>query len=190
MRVGHRERALALAQEELALARECDHPRAIGTALRTLGLVRDGESEAIDVLREAVECHRVSGSGLELARSLTELGAALRRSRSRKESRAPLREAMDVARRCGALVAAKRAETELRASGARPRKLTFSGREGLTPSESRIASLAASGLTNREIAEQLYISRKTVEHHLSSAYRKLDIDSREKLDAALKRGSR
>lgn len=184
-RLGDRERAVALAEEELVLSRRSDHPRAFGTSLRTLGLACDGEPEAVEILREAVALHEASGSALELARSLTELGAALRRARLRKDCREPLREAMEVARTCGALTLAERAETELRASGARPRRRALSGREALTPSERRIATLAASGLTNREIAEQLFISRKTVEHHLGSVYRKLSIKSRDALSDAL-----
>jgi DNA-binding NarL/FixJ family response regulator len=84
-----------------------------------------------------------------------------------------------------ALEFAARAETELRATGARPRRTALRGIEALTPSERRVAELAAKGPTNREIAQTLFVTQRTVEVHLTSVYRKLDIDSRSQLAAAL-----
>jgi DNA-binding NarL/FixJ family response regulator len=82
---------------------------------------------------------------------------------------------------------AERAYEELRAAGVRPRTVLRTGFDSLTPSEMRVAQLAASGKTNREIAQELYVTPKTVEFHLGQTYRKLDISSRKKLAAALER---
>ena len=92
---------------------------------------------------------------LELAHSLTELGAALRRAGTRVAAREPLTEALELAVRCGARRLAARAREELKATGARPRREWRTGVEALTPSELRIVELAAEGHTNREIAQQL-----------------------------------
>ena len=78
--------------------------------------------------------------------------------------------------------------SELHATGARPRREALSGVESLTPSERRVAALATEGLTNREIAQSLYVTPKTVEVHLSNTYRKLDIRSRRDLTAAMAPG--
>jgi DNA-binding CsgD family transcriptional regulator len=122
---------------------------------------------------------------LEHARTQIELGAALRRRRQRRLARAPLSEALDTTMRLGARALAARAREELSATGARPRTPYRRGVESLTVSERRVARLAASQRTNRDIAEELYVSVKTVESHLGSIYRKLDISSRAQLPAAL-----
>ena len=92
---------------------------------------------------------------------------------------------MDLAHHCGARPLAERARQELLACGARPRRLVLSGVESLTVSERRVAEMAAGGKSNPEIAQALFVTRKTVEAHLAQAYRKLDIGSREQLPAAL-----
>jgi DNA-binding CsgD family transcriptional regulator len=96
-----------------------------------------------------------------------------------------LRPALDLAHRCGALALAERARTELVAAGGRPRHLLLTGVDSLTPSERRVAQLAAAGLPNRDIAQNLFITTRTVEGHLTHAYQKLDITNREQLRAAL-----
>lgn len=96
-----------------------------------------------------------------------------------------LREALDAAHRVGAGRLAEQAETELRATGARPRRVVLTGVESLTSSERRIADLASQGLTNREIAQTLFITTRTVEGHLTSIFRKLQLDSRNDLAALL-----
>ena len=80
---------------------------------------------------------------------------------------------------------AKRAEIELRATGARPRRVLLTGLEALTASERRIAELAAGGLTNREIAQTLFITTRTVEGHLTYVFNKLNVKGRTELPAAL-----
>jgi len=128
-----------------------------------------------------------SESRLELARTLVELGAALRRVGARREAREPLKRGLELALDSGGALVAGVARHELVISGARQRRPRTTGRDALTPSELRIAAMAADGLTNRDIAQALYLSLKTVEMHLGHAYRKLAIHSRAQLAAALER---
>ncbi|MFL5906760.1 MAG: AAA family ATPase [Solirubrobacterales bacterium] len=169
---------------ELSAAREWGTPRGIGVALRAKGMVENGEA-GMRLLAESVETLRGSPARLELAHSLTQLGSALRRANRRVEAREPLKEALEIAHRSGATPLAERAREELAASGAKPRREMLSGVESLTPSELRVARMAADGMGNREIAQDLFVSVKTVETHLGSVYRKLDISSRTELPAAL-----
>ena len=126
-----------------------------------------------------------SPARLELAAALTDLGAALRRGNQRAEARDVLRRALELAEISGAAPLAERARTELAATGARPRSVRLSGVESLTASERRVAEMAAEGLTNRQIAQALFVTPKTVEVHLSSVYRKLEISSRAELARVL-----
>jgi ATP/maltotriose-dependent transcriptional regulator MalT len=183
-RLGDEDEARRLAEEGLALARAWGTPGAIGIALHARGLIEGGD-DGIELLRESVSILERSQARLEHARSLTELGAALRRANRRSDAREPLREALDRAHRCGATALAERARTELAATGAKPRKAMLTGVESLTASELRIAKMAAEGLGNREIAQALFVTVKTVETHLGHVYQKLDIDSRKALPAAL-----
>jgi DNA-binding NarL/FixJ family response regulator len=118
-------------------------------------------------------------------RALVDLGAALRRTNQRADAREPLRCALEMAVKNGARALATRARTELAAAGSRPRRVAVSGLESLTPSERRVAEMAAQGMSNREIAHALFVTRATVESHLHSAYRKLDVASRRDLAKAL-----
>jgi DNA-binding CsgD family transcriptional regulator len=180
--LGDPDAAERLVREELALARAFGAPRTLGVTLRSAGIVIGGE-EGEELLREAVEA--LAGSDLERARALVELGAHLRRANRRREARDLLREALDVAHHAGARPVADRAETELRATGAKPRRAQLTGVEALTASERRVAELAAQGLTNREIAQALYVTARTVEGHLTRTFQKLDVSSREDLAEAL-----
>jgi DNA-binding CsgD family transcriptional regulator/tetratricopeptide (TPR) repeat protein len=184
MQLGRPEEAAPLAREELELARAWGAPRALGAALRAAGLV-EGGSEGLALLQGAVELLADSPAKLEQAKARTELGAALRRANQRAKAREQLRRAVELATICGATPLAARAESELLATGARPRRIALSGLESLTPSERRVAELAAEGPTNREIAQALFVTPKTVEVHLSSVYRKLGISSRSQLAGAL-----
>jgi DNA-binding CsgD family transcriptional regulator len=159
-------------------------PRTLGVALRAVGLT-DGGRSGIELLRQAVRVLEGSRARLEHARALTDLGAALRRAGQRAESREVLQVALDLAHRCGAIALTERARTELVAAGGRPRRLVLSGLDSLTPSERRVAQLAADGLSNREIAQNLFVTARTVEGHLTHAYEKLAITSRQQLPAAL-----
>jgi DNA-binding CsgD family transcriptional regulator len=178
---GDPERALDLAREEVELAELWGTPLAMGTAARGLGLVTDDPNE----LARAVALLETSPARLELARARVDLGAALRRAGRRSESREPLRAAMDEAHACGASALAERARDELRATGERPRRLALSGAASLTASQGRVARLAAEGMTNRQIAQELFITTATVETHLRHTFQKLDVGGRDELAAAL-----
>lgn len=178
--------ARALAAAELGDARRIGVARGIGVALRTAGLLAGGE-DGIAMLREAVSVLERSRARLEHARALVELGAALRRANQRAAARDPLRTGLEMAHRCGATRLAERATTELAATGARRRRLRVVGRDALTPSEQRIARMAADGLSNREIAQALFVTAKTVENHLGHIYHKLGVGSRGALAEALER---
>jgi DNA-binding CsgD family transcriptional regulator len=186
--LGDRSSALGLAEEELELARAFGASRALGVAKRAAGLVAGDERGEV-LLREAVESCEHAGAALERARALADLGAMLRRRNRRTEARELLREALDAAHRASARPLAEYAETELRATGARPRRVLLTGLESLTASERRIAELAGRGMTNREIAQALFITARTVEGHLTSVFRKLRLDSRDQLAAALDVGA-
>jgi DNA-binding CsgD family transcriptional regulator/uncharacterized protein YfiM (DUF2279 family) len=182
--LGDRDSAARLAEEELELARAFGAQRALGVAKRAAGVVAGGErGEAL--LREAVDDLARGDAKLGRARALADLGAMLRRRNRRTEARELLREALDAAHRAGAGPLAEYAETELRATGARPRRILLSGLDSLTASERRVAELAAGGLTNREIAQQLFVTARTVEGHLTSVFLKLQLDSRDQLPSAL-----
>jgi DNA-binding CsgD family transcriptional regulator len=173
-----------LSEQELELARTFGAPRAFGIALRAAGLVAGGQ-RGEDLLREAVEVLAGPDTRLERARALADLGAVLRRSNRRVESRHMLRQAVDAAHRVGAEPLAGRAETELRATGAKPRRVMLTGLEALTASERRIAELAAEGLSNSQIAQTLFVTSRTVEGHLTHVFQKLDVNARTELPAAL-----
>ncbi|HWV86696.1 MAG TPA: helix-turn-helix transcriptional regulator [Capillimicrobium sp.] len=123
---------------------------------------------------------------LERARAHVELGAALRRARRPRDARAPLRDGLALARECGATGLADRARDELRAAGGRIVREARRGVDALSPRELRIAELAADGLGNPEIAQTLFITRKTVESHLRTIFRKLGIGSRTELAPLLR----
>jgi DNA-binding CsgD family transcriptional regulator len=179
---GDRDRALELAREEVELADRWGTPHAMGLARRGLGLVTEDVAE----LERAVELLEQSPARLELARARLDLGSALRRAGRRADSREPLRAAMDEAHACGASALAERARDELRASGVRPRRLALTGAASLTAGQSRVARLAAEGMTNRQIAQQLFITTATVETHLRHTFQKLEISGREELAEALR----
>ncbi len=184
LQLGNAPEAHRLAGEELALARTFGTPRALGVAQRTAGVVAGGDA-GDDLLREAADTLGAAGATLERACALADLGASLRRRNRRSQAREPLREALDAAHRAGARPLAERAETELRATGARPRRVVLSGVESLTASERRVAELAIQDLTNREIAQTLFVTARTVEGHLTSVFRKLHLSSRDQLAPAL-----
>ncbi len=184
--LGHddQEEAMCLAEEELALARGLGSARSIGVALRARGTVERGEP-GIASLSESVAELRRAGARVELARSLAALGAAMRRERRTREARDQLREALELAQETGAERLEDHIFEELRIAGARPRRREVRGAGALTPAERRVVEAAAGGATNREIAQNLFVSLRTVEMHLTNAYRKLGISSREELAEAI-----
>ncbi len=184
LRLGERQRARQLADAELADVRVFGAPRALGIALRGAGLVRGGK-EGLALLGDSVAALDDSPALLERAHSLAEFGAALRRSGRRAAAREPLSRALELAAYCGARPLAARAGDELKATGARPRREWRTGVEALTPSELRVARLAAEGRSNRQIACELYVTLKAIEGHLARVYVKLGIEGRAQLPHVL-----
>jgi DNA-binding NarL/FixJ family response regulator len=168
---------------ELELARGTGARATVGRCLRQLGELEG--NGGIDRLREAVDILSESPARLEYARALGALGGALRRAGRPTDAREPLRKALELAEACGCPPLVDEVRSDLHAAGARPRSSALAGVESLTARELRVASLAAEGRTNREIAQTLFVTPKTVEVHLSNAYRKLDVRSRRELPSAL-----
>jgi DNA-binding CsgD family transcriptional regulator len=182
--LGDTELAGEVAAEEVELSRAFGARRELGMALRTAGVVAGGD-RGLALLREAVGVLRESEADLELAHALCDLGGALLAEDHRLVAREALAEALDLAHRCRADALEEVARERLVATGARPRRASARGSDALTPRERRIVTMAAEGLANREIAEALFITTKTVETHLGRAYRKLGIGSRRELAGAL-----
>lgn len=174
--LGDPRRARSLLEQELELARERGLTRVVIRDLRILAIAAQG-TRVLDLLGEAVRIGRAAPHRLEYVHALVDLGAATRRANQRTAARHPLRTGLELAERDGATVLARRARAELDATGARSRRVVVSGIQALTPSERRVADLAAGGLTTRQIAQVLFVSSKTVEFHLRHVYRKLDIPS-------------
>lgn len=183
-RAGRRDEAIAVADEHLDLARQWAARWPLGVAHRSAGIARGGD-EGIELLRLSVDHLSGGPAQLEHARTLVTLGAALRRAGNRTEARSILAEGRDLAHRLDARTIADRAKDELLAAGARPRRYAVTGVDALTPSELRVARMAAAGRTNREVAEALFVTPKAIEYHLANAYRKLGIGARSELGRAL-----
>jgi DNA-binding CsgD family transcriptional regulator len=179
--VGETDRPARLAAEQLEYAHAFGASGAVGSALRIQGLVFD-EAE---LLADAERALATSLARVDHARALIDLGAALRRRGERVRSREPLFAGMEIASRCGAQSLVQRARTELRAAGARPRRVVRTGAAALTPSERRVAELTADGRSNREIAAELFVTKATIETHLRSVFRKLDVRSRDEISDRL-----
>jgi DNA-binding CsgD family transcriptional regulator len=182
--LGRDAEASRLIERELDVTRAWGAPVGIAVSLRTLGLVTGG-ADGVAMLAQAVDMLEPTTARLEHARALVEYGGALRRSKQRIEARERLREGVEIAHRLGALALVAQANDELAATGARPRKVVQTGLETLTASERRVAQLAAEDMSNKDIAQALFVTVKTIEVHLSSVYRKLEISSRRQLAAAL-----
>jgi len=182
--LGDSAQARLLADEQLERARAFGRPRMLGMSLRACGLVHGGEA-GLAMLDESVRTLERARAPVELARALTDYGAALRRAGHRVTARAQLERGLDIAHHCGARRIAALAREELVTAGARPRRDAIAGRDALTPGELRVARLAIEGLTNREIAQALFVTAKTVDTHLSHAYSKLNISSRRDLAGAI-----
>ncbi|MGH3022443.1 MAG: AAA family ATPase [Gaiellaceae bacterium] len=181
--LGDAEAARTTAGDDFERAQRWGAASGIGTALHAIALV--GEPVSLERLQEAVEAFERSPARLGHARALVDLGAALRRANRRAESRGALERGLELAERCGAGAPAEHARTELRAAGGQVSDPHGTGVEQLTVSERRVAELAAQGHSNPEIAQALFVTRKTVETHLGRVYRKLGISGRGKLAQAL-----
>ena len=174
------------AETHLQLAEQLGLPGPIGAGLRAVARTAD-RGERVALLERAAAVLAGSPAQLEQTRVLVDLGAALRRANRRADAREPLRRALDLAERNGMRLLARRARDELHAAGARPRRAALTGPHALTAAEHRVARLAAEGSSNREIAEQLYVTQRTVETHLTHVFAKLDIRARAELAVALTR---
>jgi DNA-binding CsgD family transcriptional regulator len=175
-------REIALVQLEAAQA--FGEPALVAQTLVVLGLAGTDDA-GLGTLRDAVDAATASGRPLVEAHALGALGGALRRRLQASEARVPLLAALERADDCGAGALSARLREELAAAGVRARRPRDESRWELTPSELRVARLAADGLTNREIAQTLFVTTKTVETHLRGAFRKLDLTSRHDLGSAL-----
>lgn len=152
------------------------------TAARLRGMLDD---DSLDDLHASVSGFDAAGATFEAARSRLALGERLRRDRQRRAARAPLRQALVAFEHAGATPWAARARDELRATGESISPGGAISTDALTPHELRVALLVADGRTNPEVASELYMARKTVEHHLSQIYRKLGLRGRTELAKAL-----
>jgi DNA-binding CsgD family transcriptional regulator len=183
-RVGRLDDARAVVEAEMAWARSFGAVRPFGSALRAAGLLRRGAA-GLAMLHDAVRLLADCPARLDHAAALVDLGAALRRAGHRAEARRRLRAGIELAERGGATSLSRRALSELSVAGGRMRSAPHRGGAALTPSERRVALLAASGLRNDEIARQLFVTVKAVEWHLSHVYPKLGIRRRAELPVAL-----
>jgi DNA-binding CsgD family transcriptional regulator len=178
---------LAVAADESALSRRRGAPGAEARAELARAACLEG-AERLAALEGAVGAALRSPVRMAQAEALAELGAELRRAGRRADARDPLRRARHLARLCGAGALEERVHEELVIAGARPQRVALAGLDALTAAERRVAGLAADGLRNREIAETLFVTLKTVEVHLSRTYDKLGIRSRSQLAQALGAG--
>ncbi|MFD4674093.1 LuxR C-terminal-related transcriptional regulator [Lentzea sp. NPDC058450] len=181
MALGEQEQALFLASQELEIAREWGLAVPVGVASRVAGVV----AADLELLEEAVSTLRETPARLELARALVDWGVGLRAAGRGPEALAALRQGHDVAKRCGAISLMGLASRELRAAGGRPARVPSGS--VLTSQEEHIVRRAVHGLTNRQIAAELFVTPRAVELHLTRAYRKLGISGRRDLAAALEK---
>jgi DNA-binding CsgD family transcriptional regulator len=182
--LGDKQRAAKLAREQVAAARRVGAPGALGMSLRTAALAIGGD-EGLALLHEAVAVLEHSSARLELAHALADLGAELSRSGRRTQGRDAQRRAISLAGQCGAVALAESAMAGLHAGPGRRARLELTGPSALTAAERRVCRQVAGGQTNREVAQALFVTEKTVERHLSSVYQKLGIRSRFQLASAI-----
>ena len=176
MALGRPDTARELAEEERTLAEARAIPRRRTAALRILAALAPAEAQ-VELLQRAVSSVDQAPQRLERLYALIDLGSVLRRSNQRREARLALTEALTLAQERGAEGAATRARDELAAAAGRRTQPREAGAAALTPSERRVATLAATGRSTRQIAADLFVTPKTVEFHLRHIYRKLEISS-------------
>ena len=177
---GELEEALELSDDEVMAARRLEAPRALGIALRAQGALASGE-QRISVLGEAVSVLDGTPARLEFAHALWELGRALHRADRRNAARDPLRRAMLLAHRCGAAALAERARAELVAAGWRPDPLRSSAFNALSAGERRVVELVSAGQSDRDVAQALFVTERTVSERVEAAMEKLHAASRTEL---------
>jgi DNA-binding CsgD family transcriptional regulator len=188
MATGHKRRAGEVTDLVTALAGTNSVPSLTGLALRCRGVVED----ELETLRAAVEAYAVGPRTFELAVAREELGAAFLRRGDTAQARSHYDEALETYECVGAHRDIARVDAALRSAGIRrgsrsPRRRPAFGWESLTPAEETAARMAAEGLTNPQIGERLYVSRRTVQTHLAHVFGKLGISSRTLLAAEVAR---
>ncbi|MCP3803325.1 AAA family ATPase [Allokutzneria sp. A3M-2-11 16] len=179
--LGRGPEAEELVTEELRLARQWGAPRCLGIALQAAGIIRGD----VDLLSEAVSVLSGSGAELDAAKAHLELGRARARAGNLAEARKELKTALTLSQHCGATRVAEQSYQELIKAGAKPRTVAHTGISALTSAEWQVARLTASGMRNQDVAQTLFVTRRTVELHLTSIYRKLAVPGRAALTAAL-----
>ncbi|MFC7247533.1 BTAD domain-containing putative transcriptional regulator [Catellatospora aurea] len=182
--LGRLDEARDVARELVQSAETWGTPRARGRALRMLATVTPG-AEAVELLTESAKLLADTQARLEQAQTACLLGRSLMELGHTQEARGRLQQGYELAGLCGAEPLKQEAAAMLQALGTRPRAVEVTGIGGLTPSEAKVAALAAEGKTNKEIAQQLYVTVKTVEQHLTGAFRKLGVTSRVDLPKSL-----
>ncbi|BCL17273.1 helix-turn-helix transcriptional regulator [Micromonospora sagamiensis] len=181
--MGRRQQAEKLVREELDRLRP-DQARLRGAALRVLATVEEG-TDRVRHLRGAVRLLRQCGDRVELAHALTDLGHAYQQAGDLRQAREVSRCARVVADECGIPVLRPTARPTRNGAGD-PGDESMVLLTGLNDTESRVATLAAQGHTNREIAEKMFLTVSAIEQRLTRIYRKLDVTSRSELAARLR----
>ncbi|GAA1931310.1 helix-turn-helix transcriptional regulator [Nocardioides marmoribigeumensis] len=181
--VGRLDEAEAIAADDRLVGRSACHPATAAQAVRGVAAVRAASGDlsgAADALGRVLAEGHLEALPFERARTLLVAGEVERRARRRPEARRLLQEAHDELARLGATAWAARAEDELRRVDGAAGGLGAVGPQGgrLSATEAQVAALVAEGLTNREVADRLFLSVKTVEANLSRIYRKLALRSR------------
>jgi DNA-binding NarL/FixJ family response regulator len=187
LRCGRVEEAHAEAAVYAAQAQLTRRANVLATAARLRGLLAADDDEAQRCFAEAVDSHARGADPFERARTELAAGERLRRARRSAQAREPLRSALATFVALGAEPWARRARTELRASGGAPVAVATGHAERLTGQELEVALLVSVGASNREVAAALLLSVRTVEVHLSRVYRKLGLRSRTELAALMAR---
>jgi DNA-binding CsgD family transcriptional regulator len=180
--LGDREQALAEAARELEIRREYGSPARLAEALRRYASFVPAR-EAVELLDESAALAELTPLRPLLARVLASYGVALQRAGQAQQARSVLTRAADLATEMGMQRVLRRVQEAQREAGARPRRARATGPTSLTESQAQVAAYAVEGLTNREIAERLFVTIKTVETHLMAVYRKLGIRTRDELAA-------
>ncbi len=183
-----RAEAAALADEELALAERFGAPLPRARALHARAVAEADDGRAVAFCGQGLSVLGEDAASLEALRLRLELGARHLRAGRRLEARTALRRTLADGDAVGATVLAARARDGLVATGLRPRRAALAGAAALTPRQRQVCELAAAGVANRAIAQQLFLSVKTVENHLALAYRKLGVATRDELAACLSAG--
>jgi len=181
LRLGEPERAQLALERFEAWAPVSRTALVAGMIARCRAVMASDAEEADLRFREALGHHDLRVVPYERARTQLAYGERLRRDRRRIEARIQLRSALDTFEGIGTMLWAERARAELRATGETARKRDASTLDELTPQELRVARLVTSGASNKDVAAQLFLSRRTVEYHLGKVFVKLGVSSRTEL---------